>query len=110
MRGLRAAVFAIALALAGTALASGSFSLRFDPASLELDAILETEIRQQAGWVIYAGAGVSVSRSGVDRFAPYTIACRGFDAALAYLEVCAELRAPLVGSDSILEVYTTIVW
>jgi hypothetical protein len=110
MRGLRAALFAIALSLAGTALASGSFSARLDVDQLRLELNLEQEVTQVSGWTVYAGSGFSVSRAGVEKLQPYTLACWGTDLGFAYGEVCGELRAPLIGDGNVLTVYTTVAW
>ncbi len=100
----------IALLLGGTALGSGSFSAKIDVTALEVDMNLEQSVAEWNGWTIYAGSGFAVSREGVERLAPYSMACKGWDAFIAYAEVCTELRAPIIGPGSILRVYFSAVW
>ena len=107
---MRAAAFAIALLLAGTALASGSLSFELAPLTLDLEVNLEQSITTVDGWTIYGGSGFAASPAGVEKLQPYTMACRGWDAVIAYAEVCAELRAPLIGEGEIVRIFTSIVW
>lgn len=106
----RLAVFAIVLSLAGIAAGSGSFSAVFDVTALEAEFNLEQSITEVAGGTLYAGSGFAVSSDGVEKLQPYTMWCAGQDVVLAYGEVCAELRAPIVGPGSILRVFVTAVW
>lgn len=109
---MRAAAFAIVLLLAvtGLACAQGSLSFELAPLSLDLEVNLEQAITTVEGWTIYGGSGFAASPDGVEKLQPYTMACRGWDALIAYAEVCAELRAPIIGEGEILRLFTSIVW
>lgn len=110
MRLLRTVLVASVLLLAGIGLASGSFSVEFTPLDLHLEANLEQEVTRVSGWTVYAGSGIAVSPAGVDKLQPYGMACRGFDAFLAYAEACLELRAPIIGQGEIMRVFFSAVW
>lgn len=100
----------IALALAGTALASGSFSAKFSVTTLNLEANLEQEVTSVAGWTVYAGSGFALSPQGIEKLQPYTMICQGWDLAIAYTEICGEVRAPLIGEADVARIFTTIAW
>ena len=109
----RAAALALlvgVLSLGATAAASGSFSVRFDPLSLRVEANVEQEVSRAGGWTVYAGSGFQVSPGGIEKLQPYTLACRELDILLAYTEACVELRAPLVGQTDILRFFFSLVW
>lgn len=110
MASVKATLLVIALALAGTAIASGSFSAKLDVFALELEANIEQEITTVGPWTFYAGSGFAITRTGIEKLQPYTMACTSLDAGLAYAEFCTELRAPIIGPGSILRSFLTIAW
>lgn len=111
LRMLRVRMLVLAvLLLGGVALGSGSFSAKLDVDQLRLELNVEQEVAQVSGWTVFAGSGFAVSTAGVEELQPYTMACRGWDGVAAYLEVCGELRAPIVGDGSILRLFTVLVW
>lgn len=104
----RAAVWLIALALAGTVAASGSFSAKLDLTGLEVN--LEQEVTRVEGWTIYAGTGFAATWTGVEKLQPYTLACRDWDVGLAFAELCGEVRAPLIGTAEWVRIFLTVAW
>lgn len=106
----RLAVALLLLGAIGVASAEGSFSAKIDVTGLEAEFNLEQSVTEWNGWTVYAGSGFAVSRDGIEKLAPYTMACRGQDFLLVYGEVCAELRAPIIGPGSILRIFISAVW
>lgn len=109
---MRALVLGIVLALAVTGLASAEGSLSFEiaPLSLDIELNVEQSITTFQGWTIYGGSGFAISPAGVEKLQPYTMACNGLDALVAYAEVCLELRAPIIGPGEIVRLFTSVVW
>jgi len=103
-------VLLIALSTAGTASASGSFSAVIDPLALTVDLNIEQSVGEHEGWTLYAGSGFAASPDGVQKLQPYGLACRGYNLILAGAEVCAELRAPIIGDGPITRIFLSLAW
>lgn len=99
------------IAALSTSLAQGSFSLELSPLSLSAELNIEQTVTTLQGGTLYGGSGFAYSPAdGVQKLQPYLMWCDGVDAFLAYVEVCAELRAPIIGEGSIVATFVSIVW
>jgi hypothetical protein len=107
---VRALLLVLALATLATANASGSFSVKFDPLALAVDVNLEQQVAEIDGWIVYAGSGFAARPWSLDKLQPYSLICREWDVLLAYAEVCAELRAPIIGDGSIVRLFLSASW
>lgn len=105
---------AAVLLLLATAVASagGSFTVEFEPLTLNLEFLYERQVAEVEGWRVYAGTGFAAEPWTVTRFDPYTLWCRDLDVLVAYSELCAEVRAPIVldGGEAWLRIFWTTVW
>jgi len=108
MAGVKAVVLVIALALAGIAAGSGSFSARLDLSGIEVN--VEQEVTRVGPWTVYAGTGFAASLKGVEKLQPYTMACTDWDVGIAFAELCGELRAPILGSGEWVRLFVTVAW
>jgi hypothetical protein len=102
--------FALSALATAPAFAEGSFSVKFDPIALTVDANLEQQVAEIDGWIVYAGSGFAARPWSLDKLQPYTLVCREWDVLLAYAEVCAEVRATLVGDGSIIRLFVSGSW
>lgn len=89
----------------------GSFTAQLDILNLDLTVLVEQQIAEVGGWLVYAGTGFGVAPWRVTRFDPYTLACREVGVLSTYSELCVEARVDFASDDGFaLQTFWTTTW